>query len=536
MKTIAFTVVLISSFAALSQPQAELREPLEWLYPDSRVGERPAFAETDVPANGVAEANVLLTGLEKGAVVRVAGEGEWFRLVDIPVEHNTGVIGFVENEKKAETNRFVTRRAPFRVYDAMEPLAGGAFVPDGATAALRFRLRRLPGVGTTDLKLRVAQGAFAAELPLRVNVCAARVTSVGRDSFKYTNWMDYWAMATRHGLKPWSEEHWRMIERYAAMAVYARQNMAILRLEDFMSWKDGRLVVDEARLKRLVDIWDAAGAYWLEGGHICNFTGGMWSAKTFDVRLFGKRSTSPEGEAAIRTIATELVRIIDKYGWRDRWVQHVADEPSGHNVTEYRLTCGIVRKHLPGIRLADAVETNEMAGALDAYCPKNRYYQEHRAAFDAFRKAGDEVWCYTCCYPGGEWLNRLLDNELIRPLLLPWGCARFHLDGYLHWGFNRFQRGIDPFRQSITGDWHLGKSLPPGDRNIVYPGKDGPWPSLRLEAQRQGMEDLELLRRLEKKDPKRAEALVLRLVRGFDDYEKDVKAYRAVRKELLLSL
>ena len=90
--------------------------------------------------------------------------------------------------------------------------------------------------------------------------------------------------------------------------------------------------------------------------------------------------------------------------------------------------------------------------------------------------------------------------------------------------------GKTPFDPGFNGD------APAGDRNIVYPGAEGPWPSVRLEAMRQGMEDLELMRILKRKAPERASSLSGRIVRGFCDYTADTATYRAVRKELLEAL
>ena len=47
-----------------------------------------------------------------------------------------------------------------------------------------------------------------------------------------------------------------------------------------------------------------------------------------------------------------------------------------------------------------------------------RDYQRHRKEFRAYQALGDKVWFYTCCFPGGPWLNRLLDQELLRPVLM----------------------------------------------------------------------------------------------------------------------
>ncbi len=57
-----------------------------------------------------------------------------------------------------------------------------------------------------------------------------------------------------------------------------------------------------------------------------------------------------------------------------------------------------------------------------------------------------------------------------------------------------------------------------------------------MEAQRIGIEDAELLLLLKARDPARAQAIMARVFRAFDDYEKDVAAYRAAKRELLTAL
>ena len=71
---------------------------------------------------------------------------------------------------------------------------------------------------------------------------------------------------------------------------------------------------------------------------------------------------------------------------------------------------------------------------------------------------------------------------------------------------------------------------------MVYPGKDGPLSSVRLESQREGIEDIELLRMLESRNRPAAKSIVRRVVRSFDDYTTDVRRFRAARKSLLEKL
>ena len=65
---------------------------------------------------------------------------------------------------------------------------------------------------------------------------------------------------------------------------------------------------------------------------------------------------------------------------------------------------------------------------------------------------------------------------------------------------------------------------------------EGPLSGVRFEAQRIGMEDGELLRVLKSRDPDKAAAIIDRVFRAFDDYAKDVGAYRAAKRDLLKAL
>jgi len=523
--------------------RVELRDSLEFLYSDSSVGEKPCEAiGLDVARGGTASVHVLLNDLKKGSTLRVTLErnerrvprAKWFRLLHVPVEANTGPVGFIE--KGGERNESVARRAPFRVYDAMEPV-GSAVRAASPTTALRLHLP-IPAdarTGEERYDIEIACGRERRKFSLAVIVHKPVIPPVGRGSFPYTNWFSLARMAERHGLETWSEPHGGMIRRYAELMVHGRQNMFRLPLGDVFTAKGRTPVLDRDRLRRLVRTFTDAGMHYIEGGHVAGRTGGEWNATTFDTAVVRARATSVEGNAVLARIGQQLMQEIDLAGWRDRWIQHATDEPTEKNAVDYRILVGIVRRHFPGIPILDATMELSLAGAVDIWCPQAQEYQKHRREFEAQQSLGDRVWFYTCCVPGGPWLNRLLDMELLRPALFGWGAARFGLEGFLHWGLNHYRKGQDPFRRSVTP--HTGgNSLPAGDTHVVYPGTDGPWSSLRFEAQREGFEDYELLKRLRSRDARKADAIVRKAFRAFDDYTKNVKVFRAARRALLKTL
>ena len=272
----------------------ELRDCLENLFPDSSVSAEPCTAlRQEVARGGTAAVHVLLNGLVPGTVVTpavrgkqgVAAEAKWFQLVDVPVEVNTGPVGFVE--KDGERNAHVIRRAPFRTYDALAPVDGSLRAP-AATMALRLQLPipRTARAGERHYTLQLRAGKETLTFALAVVIHAVAIPPVGRISFPYTNWFSYALIAERHELRPWSEAHWRMLRRYAELMAHARQNMFWVPQPDIFRVTDsGMPTLNVKRLRRIVETFSAAGLYYIEGGHFGRRTTDEWTCPSFSLEL-----------------------------------------------------------------------------------------------------------------------------------------------------------------------------------------------------------------------------------------------------------
>jgi len=94
--------------------------------------------------------------------------------------------------------------------------------------------------------------------------------------------------------------------------------------------------------------------------------------------------------------------------------------------------------------------------------------------------------------------------------------------------------GMNPFvGTSCPNHTGIGTNFPCGDAFLVYPGTDGPWPGMRMEAARRGAEDAALLSLLRCKDETAHDALVARVFQDNQHYNDDPKEFEVVYEELL---
>lgn len=399
-----------------------------------------------------------------------------------------------------------------------------------------------PGLyrGTARVSGKIAGGERSATVNISLHVFNV---TVGRARLWNTNWFD---MNWRHmkiAPKPDSSEYWALLRRYARRMAEYRQNVARispLQLAEFGVAPDGTLTIDFSRFDKWVEIFIEEGVIGrIEGGHLGGRSAGWTSPFVLNIREIsdGKivaRRVAPDSPEAKRFCAVFLPALRDhlrEKGWLKQYMQHIADEPIGANIPSYRGMARLVRKHAPELRIVEAVHVKDLTGAVDVWVPQLNYLHRDFSFYKDRRRAGDEVWFYTCIFPQGEYANRFIEQPLLKTRLLHWINYRYGLTGYLHWGYNRWTEK-DPFLHTIRP--HGGPPyLPAGDAWIVYPGSDGPLASIRLEAMRDGIADHELLSMLAERDAAAAERLAAKHVLDFDRYDGDVRQFRSTRRELL---
>jgi len=184
---------------------------------------------------------------------------------------------------------------------------------------------------------------------------------------------------------------------------------------------------------------------------------------------------------------------VREWGIENKVYFHITDEPNDEVLANYTYDSELVKRHIKGFRILDALSHVEFVenGLLDMPVPIEM-------SLEKFLKYPlKERWTYYCGGPDLPYSNRLhtmpASANRIMGVLLYW----YQCTGFLHWGYNFWNSGsslraTNPLGVEPDFDYH------PGDQFLVYPGPDGaPWDSMRFEVFTEGLQDFRSLQLLE---------------------------------------
>ena len=549
-------LVMIAATAAAVSSRAAAGQPLRVWPVDPHV---KVFRDTQPGAAGAVTLRAARNEYEPGQfAVRSGTRAEGLRVELSSLRRADGsrviggehlrwnFVGFIPLRKNTPASEAIqVRKAPCEVPDPLlearridlgpnvtQPVWITVFVPKDAPAG-QYR-----GEAT------VIAGEARAMLPVELTVDP--FTLPDQRHVLVTNWFTSGNIAKSHKVEPWTEAFWTVLERYARDMAAHRQNVALAPwdLVDVARDAGGGLAFNYQRFDRFVEVFQRAGVS--DGIEITHVGGGkegwgteiQFSAVHAHDRKTGK-SVALGPEEGLFPLLSDLEKHLQKRGWLEKSMIHIADEPCILNLPSWKKASALVHKAAPRLRRIEAVEMSDCSGALEIWVPKLSHFDRWRSAYEAQRK-GNEFWFYICCHPyGNVYANRFLDYPLSRVRVLHWMNFSENLQGYLHWGWNFW--GNDPFGPPSD-------DLPPGDTHVVYPGSQGPLDSIRWEMQRESLEDFEYLHLLAAKtaavqkqlgaaaswiDPRRrAVELSRRVVRAVSDTEVAPDKIQAVRREI----
>lgn len=513
--------------------KAEVYGENTWLYPDEEPSGQ-SITELYLARGGHTGIQIYTT--VHGAEARletVLPEGviaQWYQMRPVMVERNSAP-DILTTLNYDEVKDYVTRRAPFEVYDLMEEIENPshAALKDGRVV-LFVRLAAAADAKPTQATARfllTVDGQFTAiELPLFVT--HACVPPACESSFSVNNWLDYAEIEQYYHAEAGSERYRELLDAYLRSLLELRSNHLKLPSGKPVLDENGKVVdfdftACEAVARRALEL----GFQYIYGGFVARFR--VWNEE--EQYLLWDRDvgvTSMEGYRQLKIYFTRLWDLVTTNGWQNQWIQCLVDEPQFPNSMSYRALSGICRKCMPGVTINDPVESTDLQGATDVWCVKQAVFDKYRDDFKYLQKLGEHITVYTCGYPAGKWMNRATDLPLLAGRLAFWRCVQEGFEGFLHWGYNAYAH-VDPLRHNC---YPCGEdnAMPPGNGFIVYPGENGPLYTLRAQVQLFGAEDAELLRQL---SAEKAQELCGKVCRSFEEYDPSEANFAGVHRALL---
>jgi hypothetical protein len=212
-------------------------------------------------------------------------------------------------------------------------------------------------------------------------------------------------------------------------------------------------------------------------------------------RIFGWETVA--GSETYRTFLTQCLQRLDAFiqsrDLADRCYFHVSDEPSLHNIDSYRAASEMIRPLLNRYPIIDALSDYAFyeTGLVPHPIPANDHIEPFLAA------QIPDLWTYYCCGQYKEVSNRFFAFPSQRNRIIGVQLYKYRIAGFLHWGYNFWYaqystRAVDPYRETDAG-----LAFASGDAYLVYPGKEGPVESIRLEVFYEALQDLRALQLLE---------------------------------------
>ncbi len=274
--------------------------------------------------------------------------------------------------------------------------------------------------------------------------------------------------------------------------------------------------------------------------------------------------TSAEFERRVRELLESYVEYLRERGWLDHAYCYIWDEPRARKDFDHcERTSEWVKEVSPSLRTALACghATPRDLGGIDIWCPHLGEYERDEALYRARKEVGEEVWWYVSNSPNYPYPTLFVDFPAVAHRIIFWMSWKYGLDGFAYWNVSAWNyAGTENFHPDPEKRWpnvpwktqFLAKTPGNGGGQLIYPGPDGPIPSIRLAIVRDGMEDYEYLwllkDRIEKlkakasKEGKGLEDLIEEseevlggvdtLVRSTSDYEEDPDRIYAVREKV----
>ena len=360
----------------------------------------------------------------------------------------------------------------------------------------------------------------------------------------HTEWFHADCIYSFYGIKCWSEEYWKLLDKYIENFSNHGMNMLLTPLwtppldtkvggerptvQLLEIEKDGdTFKFDFAKLGRWIDLSLEKGIEYFEMAHPFSQWGAEFCPKIIvrengkDKKMFGWHTSSRCDEyiSFLRQLFPQLLTFLDSKGVKDKCFYHVSDEPGWQHQENYKACSELIRELVDGAPVIDALSNIEFynSGLVKHPIPCNNHIEPFVDA------KVDPLWTYYCISQREKVPNRFFNFPSYRNRVMGVLMYKYDIYGFLQWGYNfwysqfSIDQKLDPFKSTDAG-----RGFASGDAFMVYPGEDGPVDSIRNEVMFEALQDLRALRKLESLQGREA---TVALIEDGLDYELKMTDY-----------
>ena len=378
-----------------------------------------------------------------------------------------------------------------------------------------------PGIYTVSTKFKNISRCEQVNLGLTVNM---KINVLKKEILPqrtmFTQWFHVDCIASAYGVEIYSDEHWKLIDKYMKMATENGMKMIFtpilslnldvdfgirrpdIQLVDIRFDGDG-YKFDFTRLKRWIKLCKKNNFKYYELSHLFSQHGLKYTSNVYaDVdgvktNLFGWSTKSDSERYAdfLKQFLPKLLAILVEEGIQDVTYFHISDEPQPGNFEKYKNAHDIIRPLIGDCKILEAISNYDLyeKGLVDipAVCGMYPYL----GGF--LDKKIDNMFVYSSNICSINVPNRFLAIPAHRNRAMGIIMYKYGIKGFLHWGYNFYysagsQYTVNPFL-TTSGDGYY----PSGDPFSVYPGKNGPVGSMRMKVFKDSLQDIQILEMLE---------------------------------------
>jgi len=368
----------------------------------------------------------------------------------------------------------------------------------------------------------------------------------------YTNWFHCDCVASYYEVEPLSEKHWELMEDYIKMAADHGMNMILtpvftppldtkvglerptVQLVD-VKFADGKYTFGFEKLSRWLELCAKYGIEYLEISHLYSQWGAEHTPKIEVlengelVKKFGWHTDSlgDEYKAFISQFIPALKEFLDGKWDEDKVYFHISDEPNEKHLETYNKIHDFIKPLLGDMKHMDAMSHIEYYenGLVDVPVIATT------SIYDFLNKDIAHLWAYYCCGQGKFNLsNRFLGMSSQRNRVMGIQLYKFDMKGFLQWGYNFYYSQLSTHLINPYLTTESDGGFPAGDAFVVYPGRHGAVPSIRLKVFNEALQDLRALKLLEEKIGKAAVLEMIKEVEDFNKYPENGEYFIALRE------